>query len=640
VLAAVPSPAALERAPAAPAGGLRRAAFRARRAMRAAVDAVVPGAPGAFLKTAVLGDRRGVGDDVEAGFAAAGATHVLSVSGLHLAAVVAVVFFVARVAVGFVPALPLYVDPRAVAAAIALPALIFFTLLTGEAVATQRSAVMLSIGMGGILVGRPVSPAPAVAAAALVILLPGPLRLFDQSLQLSLASVIGIALLASRLGPARRRRARGWGGRALVWLWRFGAATLAATAFTAPLVAHDFGEIAPVAPLGNLALVPLVELGVVPLGLFGGALAALGVPPGTLALRAAGVTARLALAVADVFRARAPLLTCRLPNGFETGALMAAAAGLLWGVRAAGRARRWAVTAGLAAAACGAGSLVARDWARRHDPSARVTFLDVGQGDAAVVEAPGGAVAVIDGGGSFDDAFDTGERIVEPFLRARGICRVDLVALSHPHPDHLNGLRRILRRFPVGALWTSGDDGRNPEYARLLELARAGGVPTPVPAATALGPAWVEPLGPFVDALGAEAIGPPPGLSVNDASLVLRVAFAGRALLFPGDLEADGEGELVGRRAVGEDVAADVLKVPHHGSRTSSSDELVSAVHPALAVISLGWRNRFHFPAAEVLARYAAHGVTVLRTDRDGAVTVTIAPDGNVRVARERGDDP
>src|SRR5262249_58679340 len=130
--------------------------------------------------------------------------------------------------------------------------------------------------------------------------------------------------------------------------------------------------------------------------------------------------------------------------------------------------------------------------------STRATFLDVGQGDAAVVEAAGGAVAVIDGGGAFDDGFDPGERIVEPFLRARGITRLDLVALSHPHPDHLNGLRRILRRFPVGALWTSGDDGHNPEYARLLEIARGRGVPTPVPAPAALGAARLEPEGPFV----------------------------------------------------------------------------------------------------------------------------------------------
>ena len=141
------------------------------------------------------------------------------------------------------------------------------------------------------------------------------------------------------------------------------------------------------------------------------------------------------------------------------------------------------------------------------------------------------------------------------------------------------------------------------------------------------------PLGPFIDG----RIGAPPGLTVNDASLVLRVVFAGRSVLFAGDLEADGEGELCGQRSLGQTVRSDVLKVPHHGSRTSSSDELVDAVEPEVAVMSLGWRNQFHFPAPEVLARYAAHGSRTLRTDRDGAVTVTIAPGGALSVACERG---
>lgn len=619
-----------------PAGGLRRAAFRARRALRAAIDATVPGAPGAFLRTAVLGDRRGVGEDVEEGFTHAGATHVLSVSGLHLAAVVAVVFLLVRAGVGLVPSAALYVDPRVVAAAASLPAILFFTLLTGEAVATGRSAVMLAVGMGAILVGRGVSAAPAIAAAAAAILLVGPLRLFDPSLQLSVASVAGLALLARRLGPPGGPRA-GVFARGLAWLWRFGAATFAATAFTAPLVAHHFGEIAPAAPLGNLALVPLVELGVVPLGLFGATFVAVGVPFGDVPLALAGVAARAALAVARTFRAHAPLVTCRLPNSFETVALMAAAAGGLWALRAAAPSRRRVAAAAAVAALVAAGSLLTRDWLRRHDEDLRVTFLDVGQGDAAVIEAPGGAVAVIDGGGAFDESFDPGERIVEPFLRARGIGRVDLVALSHPHPDHLNGLRRVVERFPVGAFWSSGDDGRNPEYGRLLELARSRGVRAPTPEGRALGGATLQPLGPFVARGGRDVIAPPEGLTVNDASLVLRLAFAGRAVLFPGDLEADGEGELVGRRDVGQDVHADVLKVPHHGSRTSSSDELVRAVSPSLAVMSLGWRNRFRFPAPEVLARYAALGVRVLRTDLDGAVTVTIAPDGRVASTCARG---
>jgi competence protein ComEC len=290
----------------------------------------------------------------------------------------------------------------------------------------------------------------------------------------------------------------------------------------------------------------------------------------------------------------------------------------------------------LAAAGCAvtaATSLAVRDHARRHRDALVVTFLDVGQGDAAVIEAPGGGTMLIDGGGSRDGTFDTGARIVEPFLRARGITRLQIVALSHPHPDHLNGLLRILQRFPVDVFWSSGDDGRNPEYRHLLSLARANQIPTPAVTARSLGGAQVQPVAPFVDG----AIGPPAGLTVNDASLVLRVAVGAHAVLFPGDLEADGEGELAGRPAVGDVVAADVLKVPHHGSRTSSTGELLDAVAPRVAIMSLGWRNQFHFPAPEVLARYAARGIRTLRTDRDGAVTVALTADGRIDIQCARG---
>jgi len=616
--------------------GPRRAAFVARRAMRAAIDRGVSGDAAAFLKTAVLGDRRGIGADVEEGFRVAGATHVLSVSGLHLAAVAALLFVLARAAATRVPRLPLYVDPRAVAAAVALPAIAFFALLTGEAVATLRSALMLSLAMAAFLVGRRAAAGPAIAAAALVLLAARPLQLLDVSLQLSLASVIGIALCARGIAPVREGGGGRVGRRALAWLWRFAAATAAATAATAPLVAHHFGEVAPLAPLGNLALVPLVELGVVPAGLLGAAAGAIWEPLGRLPLAVAALAARAALQIAAGFRGHAPLWLCRAPNALETAALTAAGCVALIAIAARGRPRRVAAVAALAAAMVAVGSLAIRDVVRRNARQLTVTFLDVGQGDAAVVEAPGGAVMLVDGGGVRDGAFDPGARIVEPFLRARGIGRVDIVALSHPHPDHMSGLFRILERFPVGALWTSGDDGHNPEYGRLLALARRRGVPAPEVAATALGGASVEPLGPFWGSHAGERIGAPQGLTVNDASLVLRVALAGRGLLFAGDLEADGEGELVGRREAGQVVAADVLKVPHHGSRTSSSAELIDAVAPSLAVMSLGWRNQFNFPAPEVVARYQARGARVLRTDRDGAITVTVHRDGNIAVRCER----
>jgi competence protein ComEC len=290
----------------------------------------------------------------------------------------------------------------------------------------------------------------------------------------------------------------------------------------------------------------------------------------------------------------------------------------------------------MVALASASASLATREYRRRHERDLVITFLDVGQGDAAVVEAPGGAVMLVDGGGTRDGNFDPGARIIEPFLRARGIGRLEVVALSHPHPDHLNGLFTVLEHFDVAGFWSSGDDGRNPEYRRLVEVVRRRGIPSPPVVPRPLGAAWIEPLGPF----NGDDVGAPSGLTVNDASLVLRVGWAGRGVLFAGDLEADGEGELSGRRDAGQTVAADVLKVPHHGSRTSSSAELLDAVSPALAVMSLGWRNQFHFPAPEVVARYAARGTRVLRTDRDGAVTIAISPAGEISPRCERGCPP
>jgi competence protein ComEC len=610
--------------------GPRRLAWRLRRAMAREIAARAPPAVAAFLLTVALGQRTDVADNVEDGFRAAGATHVLSVSGLHLAAVAGLVFFFVRRTAGALPALALRANAGRIAAAVALPVVGLYTLLSGEAVATQRSALMTGVALLGTVMGRRSSLATAVAAAALVLLVVTPLALFDVSFQLSFASVIALGMFARRLSAASGRPAQVW-RRVAAWLSRFGAATIAAGAVTAPLVAHHFGELTPAAPLGNLALVPLIELVVLPLALGGALLGVVHRPLGWLPLKLATAAAGLALQIADLFRRWAPLVLVPSPNVLETVALVLAVAAFLGAL--AGVARRRLVWGGLGMLALATISLGTRELVRRGGEGLRITFLDVGQGDAAVVEGPGNFVAVIDGGGSYDETFDTGARVVEPFLRARGIGHVDLVVLSHPHPDHLTGLFRVLARFPVGALWTSGDDGRNPRYAALLALARARRVATPLPRVSENRGLALQPLGPWL----GDAIGPPPGTSVNDASLVVRLAFGGRAVLFPGDVEGDGEAELVGRAAGGLPVEADVLKVPHHGSRTSSSGELLDSVRPGWAIISLGRHNRFHFPRPEVLARYRERQVHVLRTDEVGAVTLMIDRAGSLAITCARG---
>jgi competence protein ComEC len=604
----------------------RRLAEQAHGRLRTAIAAVVPPARAGLLAALVLGERTAAGTDVEAGFKAAGAVHALSVSGLHLTAIAGALFLLLRRGLLLVPALALRTRPAVLAAALAMPAVLFYCLLTGEATATQRSALMAALALGAVVVGRWPSLSSAFGASALVLLIDAPLLLLDPSFQLSFASVAALAVLSGAWKPlpprlGRLRRVVSWVGRGL-------AASTAAFLSTAPLAAHHFGELAPASPLGNLALVPPVELGIVPLGLLGAVLGAIWRPLGIVPLSLADWLCRLVLWLAAGFQRLAPVVPLPSPDGLEALLLFVAALLLL---RATTKRARQLALAGVAVVLLGAGHLGWRALARRLRTGVTVTFLDVGQGDAALIEGPRGFVALVDGGGNVDGTFDPGARVIEPVLRRKLIGHLDLVILSHPHPDHLKGLFRVLERFPVGALWTSGDRGDNPDYDRLLALAQRRGVALAPPRPRTQDGLALEPLAPWV----GDSIAPPEGVSVNDASLVVRLGFAGRRVLFTGDIEEQGEAELLGRLPPRE-LASDVLKVPHHGSRTSSGDELLRVVAPARAVMSLGRNNRFGFPRAEVLARYQRAGIAVLRTDWNGALVIDLAVDGTLRTTCAR----
>jgi competence protein ComEC len=256
---------------------------------------------------------------------------------------------------------------------------------------------------------------------------------------------------------------------------------------------------------------------------------------------------------------------------------------------------------------------------------ARVTFLDVGQGDCSLVRTGSGRSVLIDGGGTRDNRFDVGRRIVAPFLWDQGIGTLDLVVLSHPHPDHMNGLLSVLRSFRVRAVWWSGQDGTAEGFEGLRRLAQERSVPLrAVSAGDRLS----------IDDADIEVLHPSPATAVssrrvyaaeNDRSLVLRLRAEGTTFLFPGDLHREAEAALV---RSGRSLRADVIKAPHHGSRTSSSEAFVGAVQPKAAVISVGAGNPYRQPADEVVTRYQAAGAEVLRTDRHGAVIAMPSPSG------------
>jgi competence protein ComEC len=244
------------------------------------------------------------------------------------------------------------------------------------------------------------------------------------------------------------------------------------------------------------------------------------------------------------------------------------------------------------------------------DGRLRLTVLDVGQGDALVLQSPAGRVRLVDAGGGRAGRFDLGEAVVAPFLWSAGVRRIDNLTLTHAHPDHVGGAPFLLRHFAVREVWEGPaplDDGG---YRELDGALRDAVVRRSV--SRGVHEVWD---GVELAVIGPRG-GPPPRRTRNDDSVVVRLRYGVVSFLLTGDIEGRSEASLPAERV-------DVLKIPHHGSRSSSTPAFVDAAAPRVAIVSAGPRNPFGHPHPEVLDRYRRRGALVLRTDRDGAVTVS-----------------
>ncbi len=596
----------------------------------------------AVVRAMVLGDRGALDDDVAAAFRDAGVSHVLAVSGLHLAVVAMLLFVATRRLWGLVPSLVVFVSPVRAAALASASGAIVFALVTGGRVSTLRALAVTLLVLFGLVTARRVRLVDVLAVAAIGLLAINPSTLFDPGFQLSFAATTTLVLVFTDRGsrsPVRWRRV-------LNYVVDLGRASMWATLATLPFTAVTFHTVAPAGVLANIVVVPLAELVVLPVGLFGVVL--------DLCIPGAGgplidVAIVFAWAIAELaagFAAWLPAWHVPAPRWWELCAIAAA-----WLAAVAWR-RRWLRPRTCAAVAVVAVVSVASSWlitsyvqpARRSH--LRVVFLDVGQGDAAVIELPGGATWLVDAGGRpfvlprpgessrsrLRRAAEPGSGAVLRYLQHRRVRRLDLVIVSHPHPDHFMGLYALARVVPISELWVArpppGADSLGP-YARLIDLLRRKGTRVVHPA---LGLSR-DRAGVVVRTLhpkfaGATVAAADPTLSANDNSLTVAVEFAGRRVLFAGDVEVAAETQLVDAGGL----RADVVKVPHHGSPTSSTAAFVRAVAPEFAVVSCGLANRFGFPSAEVMARWRSGGAQVLRTDVHGSVTVDISRSGHLRV--------
>lgn len=576
-------------------------------------------AAGAALRGIVTGERATVPDELDARWRAVGIYHVLSVSGLHLAVVAGLAFLALAKLVAASP-WGGRVRPARWAAPPALALACAYTLITGAQLATVRALVVVALVLAGKMLDRPVRLVDALGVAAIAILVWRPQDVHDPSFQLSFVAALTLAL--------RPRDPVVNGRRVVRWLVR-GATTSAWVALTtAPITALHFHQVAIGGVVGNLVLTPLVELVSLPVGLAGVVLGSLGAPLVTLAIW----IVRLVDALAAVLAHAMPTGTIAIGSALVMTALVALSIAL------ASRARRSRSDVIGWLALC-----LLWTFARTPPPvgALRVTFLDVGQGDAALVELPGGAVWLVDAGGQanargIEGASNPGRTIARA-LAVYGHDAIDLAILSHPHPDHYLGLVALADTIPIRELWFADDapaPGVLPSFATVAHALEARGTKLVHPPLGTRSGGGVELTvwGPrYESTTGAPtAMAADPVRSVNDNSLVATVRYAGRTVLFTGDIEAEGE-ELLVAAGIGR---VDVVKVAHHGSPTSSSQHFVDTVQPAFAVISCGVANPFGFPSPAVVDRWQRAGARVERTDLGGAITVTIASDGGLAVDR------
>ncbi|MGE0791788.1 MAG: DNA internalization-related competence protein ComEC/Rec2 [Sandaracinaceae bacterium] len=582
-----------------PAPAFERALHAVRTRVRRSLQSTLSPRSAALARTLLLGESASLDDETRDTVRGAGLSHVLAVSGLHVALLAGALVALLRLGLSRIPPLARAFSARRASRAAGVVLALGYAALVGDAPSAWRAAITASIVWALEAMGRRPSPPAAFAGAVIVLALVAPEDLGRPGLVLSVAATAAILRGATLDGASALARGLG--------------VAVRCTVATAPWTAWIFGSV----PLGglasNLVVVPFAAAALLPALVVHATVGAL--IPGL-----AGLTAPFAELACDAFVALASVFDAiewgrdlpplSVPQGIVLG--VACTAVLL--------ARGWRSRVAIVVAAVLA--FGALELALRHaelpEGELRVTFLDVGQGDGALVDLPDGSLMVIDAGGAPGGGPDPGERVLVPLLRARRRARIDVLVVSHPHPDHYGGVSALLARFDVGEIWDTGqaaDEVPDGPWAAVLTSARARGVRVRGPEELCdrtfrygRASARVHHPCPRFD----------PGWGPNDNSLVVELRLGARRFLFTGDAEAHAESILT--RLGVEPV--DVLKVGHHGSRTSSSEELLARVRPTIAVVSAGRHNRFGHPHAEVIERLRSHAQCVLRLDRAGGQVV------------------
>ncbi len=582
---------------------------------------------GVLFQALILGERQGIGQELRESFNRAGLGHVLAVSGLHIGLVAWLAFTVAGGLLSLSYRLTLTTDIRKVAAVVTIFPVVAYACLAGLHVSSQRAMIMVLAYLFSIIIGREKEVWSTFSIAAFVVLAVNPSALFTISFQLSFCAVIGILWLAPMLYKKIPIPEKEAGVRhpfiQHIYIYVVGlfVVTLSAVIFLLPITAFYFHRISLVSIPANLTVVPILGLWVIPAGLLAAVcqaipfLAVFFLRLGTLGL--------------DVMMA-----VVHFWGRFSWSAFWVVTPTLIEGLLFYGLLlvvffinHKRLKTVGL----CLILLLLTADvgywiYRTRFNPFLTVTFLDVGQGNAALIQFPGKERMLIDGGGFRRDTFDVGEMVVAPFLFRSKIRRIDYLVLTHPQSDHMNGLHFIASNFQPKEFWHNGDKRESRSYKELMEILDDKKIHRLTPydwnGERDISGVRVEWLHPMTDRDGIRPLQRVPDL--NDNSLVLKLTYSGKSFLFPGDLEEEGENLLISN--AGSHLQSDILLAPHHGGRGSNTSSFLEKVNPEICVISSGRGNPFGFPHPETLQRFNDAGCRTIRIDQMGAVQISVGP--------------
>ena len=598
-------------------GNVQRCAFagrfadyvqRTRETIRARIAHALPDARYAGVLTALtIGDQRAIPETQWSVFNRTGVTHLISISGLHVTVFAMLASACTLLAVRRSTTLTTRIPARKVAAAAGVLFAFGYVQLAGAEVPAVRTLLMLVVAAAGLWIGRPGTASIVWLWSLAIVLAWDPWATVAPGFWLSFGAV-GLLLYAGsgrltvvEAKSPRRRLVRG--------LRESARAQWVVTLGLVPGTLALFQQVSLVSALANALAIPIVTLVIVPL-----VLTAIAFPLDVPWRIAHAILAALMRYLEWLSATPAAVWITHAPRGFS---VVAAIAGVAWMFAPRGVPGRAFGVAWLLPMALIAPPQV-------PPGGARVVVLDVGQGLAVVVITAHHAL-VYDTGPRFNDAVDAGARIVAPFLRAAGVVRLDALVVSHADNDHSGGAGSILRALPV-AWMLSSLPANHPVVVQAREAARRD--------RCLAGMRWVWDDVTFSVLHPAADDYDEPARKSNDLSCVVKVEAANGSVLLTGDIEALTEARLL-QHTPGA-LRSQVLIVPHHGSRTSSTPAFVDTVAPAVAIIAAGYRNRFGHPRSEVLARYRQAGAARPRTDLGGAISVQLAPGAPITVEAER----